>query len=73
MWDGDIVVSGLGSCVAGEAIPQDVSLERSRFESKKMSSILLIRPEKCTLGGAIRFGELFEVPVQGRPGGMGSI
>lgn len=37
--------------MASETTHQDVSLERSRFESKKRSSVLLIRPEKCNWKG----------------------
>lgn len=53
LWNGDIVVSGLSSCVGGKAPHQTGSLERSRCESRRLSSVLLIRHGKCTLEGAM--------------------
>lgn len=47
------------------------ALERSKFESKKMSSVLLIRPEK-NIGRGHQVWRAFEGPIQSTARGKGT-
>ena len=68
---GDSVWSGLGCWVNGEVLhsPRWQPGEEQVWEQEhEFSFAFKIRPEKCPLEGSIRFGELFEVPIQSRAG-----